>query len=142
MYVHISSKICTQDAPYGHENWFVMVNVPHNANQAPVGYGKELRQRIINKLNRMLGVYLENHIVCEAHQDPFTIETETSSFGGSLYGNASNSKWSAFLRHPNFKSSAKGLYFVGGSVHPGGGIPLCIYSGHITADLIEKEYAL
>ncbi len=142
VYVHISSKICTQDAPYGHENWFVMVNVPHNANQAPVGYGKELRQRVINKLNRMLGVYLENHIVCEAHQDPFTIETETSSFGGSLYGNASNSKWSAFLRHPNFKSSAKGLYFVGGSVHPGGGIPLCIYSGHITADLIEKEYAL
>jgi diapolycopene oxygenase len=53
-----------------------------------------------------------------------------------LYGSASNSKFSAFLRHPNFSNQIKGLYFCGGSVHPGGGIPLCIKSGQIVADLI------
>ena len=43
-------------------------------------------------------------------------------------------------RHPNFSSAIKGLYFGGGSVHPGGGIPLCLLSGKIVSDLIRKEY--
>ncbi|MFZ9453816.1 MAG: phytoene desaturase family protein [Bacteroidia bacterium] len=142
IYVHISAKVCSTDAPKGHENWFVMVNVPHNSTQLPISYGPILRQHVINKLNRMLHTLLQNHIVEESTQDPFTIERDTSSFGGSLYGNSSNSKWSAFLRHPNFKSTVKGLYFTGGSVHPGGGIPLCIFSGHITAGLIKKDYTI
>ena len=44
----------------------------------------------------------------------------------------------AFLRHPNFSSKIKNLYFCGGSVHPGGGIPLCLLSAKIAADLIPK----
>ena len=68
--------------------------------------------------------------------DPIKIEVKTSSHQGSLYGSASNSKFSAFLRHPNFSKQLKGLYFCGGSVHPGGGIPLCLKSGQIVADLI------
>lgn len=140
IYIHISAKACSADAPVGHENWFVMVNVPHNPSQQEITYGKALRNSVIKKLNRMLQISLEDHIVKEYTQDPYTIETETSSFGGSLYGNSSNSVWSAFLRHPNFKSKAKGLYFTGGSVHPGGGIPLCIYSGHITSELIQKDF--
>jgi diapolycopene oxygenase len=48
-----------------------------------------------------------------------------------LYGNSSNSLFSAFLRHPNFLRSIKNLYFTGGSVHPGGGIPLCLASARI-----------
>jgi phytoene dehydrogenase-like protein len=51
-----------------------------------------------------------------------------------LYGTSSNSKFAAFLRHPNFKKKVKGLYFVGGSVHPGGGIPLCLMSAKIATN--------
>jgi phytoene dehydrogenase-like protein len=54
---------------------------------------------------------------------------------GSLYGTSSNSLFAAFLRHPNFNSSIKGLYFTGGSVHPGGGIPLCLKSAKIVSEL-------
>jgi len=43
----------------------------------------------------------------------------------------------SFIRHPNFSQTIKGLYFCGGSVHPGGGIPLCLLSGKIVADVIE-----
>jgi phytoene dehydrogenase-like protein len=45
----------------------------------------------------------------------------------------------AFLRHSNKSSSVKGLYFCGGSAHPGGGVPLCILSGKIAAEWIEED---
>ncbi|MFM9825363.1 MAG: phytoene desaturase, partial [Flavobacterium sp.] len=54
--------------------------------------------------------------------------------------NSSNNKFAAFLRHANFSSSIKNLYLVGGSVHPGGGIPLCLFSAKIASQLIvERE---
>jgi phytoene dehydrogenase-like protein len=46
----------------------------------------------------------------------------------------------AFFRQANFSSKVKGLYFAGGSVHPGGGIPLCLLGARITASLIRKKY--
>jgi phytoene dehydrogenase-like protein len=46
----------------------------------------------------------------------------------------------AFFRQANFSSKVKGLYFAGGSVHPGGGIPLCLLGARITASLIQKKY--
>lgn len=139
VYINISAKECITDAPTGCENWFVMVNVPHNASSLPVTYQKELRQNVITKINNILKTNIENCIEEEAVLSPFDIETQTSSFGGSLYGNSSNSKFSAFLRHPNYTSKLKNLYFVGGSVHPGGGIPLCLMSAKIVADIIQNK---
>jgi phytoene dehydrogenase-like protein len=46
----------------------------------------------------------------------------------------------AFLRTPNFTGGIKNLYHCGGSVHPGGGIPLCLKSAEITSDIIEKDF--
>jgi len=74
-------------------------------------------------------------IEAEAILDPVQIESITGSYKGALYGTSSNSKWAAFLRHPNFSKTIKGLYFVGGSVHPGGGIPLCLQSAKIMSGL-------
>ena len=65
---------------------------------------------------------------------PQTIERKTQSYKGALYGTSSNSKLSAFLRHPNFSKDLNNLYFCGGSVHPGGGIPLCLLSAKIVSD--------
>jgi phytoene dehydrogenase-like protein len=96
----------------------------------------ELRQNIIFKLNRMLSTDLSQYIEVEEVLSPLDIERQTSSYKGSLYGTSSNSKWAAFLRQANFSSSVKGLYFTGGSVHPGGGIPLCLKSAKIVSDMI------
>ena len=49
--------------------------------------------------------------------------------------------YAAFLRHKNFSSSIKGLYFCGGSVHPGGGLPLCLNSAKITTEIINEDYS-
>lgn len=140
IYINITSKFCRDDAPANSENWFVMVNVPHNPSGRQVDYGSELRKNVIAKINRILNTDIEPFIEVEKTLSPFEIETETSSFGGSLYGNASNNRFSAFLRHPNFSRKIKGLYFVGGSVHPGGGIPLCLLSAKIAAGLIKENY--
>mgnify|MGYP001596081083 FL=1 len=136
VYLNISSKADSADAPEGCENWFVMINVPTNNGQNWKQLVSEARSEVIKKLNRNLNVDLNELIVTEDVLDPVKIEVNTSSHQGSLYGSASNSKFSAFLRHPNFSTQLKGLYFCGGSVHPGGGIPLCLKSGQIVADLI------
>lgn len=139
IYINISSKVNTEDAPKGCENWFVMVNVPHNELGKPVTYVDEMRKKIIAKINRILKTDIEQYIEIEEHLDPYLIEQRTSSSGGSLYGNSSNNKYAAFLRHANNSSKIKNLYFCGGSVHPGGGIPLGMLSAKIVSELIAGK---
>ncbi len=139
IYINITSKYCKTDAPEGCENWFVMVNVPHNKNES-IDYAATIRKNVIAKINAMLETDIEKYIISESTLSPVDIENQTSSYGGSLYGNSSNNQFAAFLRHANFSSSIKNLYLVGGSVHPGGGIPLCLFSAKIASKLIvEKE---
>ncbi|MGL5889808.1 MAG: phytoene desaturase family protein, partial [Bacteroidia bacterium] len=141
VYINITSKEKPDDAPEGCENWFVMVNVPNHDGSNWEARIAEARKNILQKLNRLLGANIAPMIEQETVWTPQGIEEMTSSFRGSLYGNASNSKMAAFLRHRNFSDSVKGLYFCGGSVHPGGGIPLCLLSGKITAGLIKEHYS-
>jgi diapolycopene oxygenase len=137
IYIHISTKIVKSDAPEGQESWFVMVNVPSNCGQNWEEIRKRTRQNVIKKLNRMLQIDLEELIVAEEYLDPIRIEERTSSFAGALYGASSNDRMAAFFRHPNF-SKINGLFFVGGSVHPGGGIPLCLLSAKIATNFVKK----
>jgi phytoene desaturase len=140
IYINISSKYKTNDAPEGCENWFVMINTPNNQGQNWDELIAEARKNIVSKLNRLLKTDIEKHIVTENILDPRSIETKTNSHLGALYGNASNNIFAAFLRHKNFSCNIKGLYFCGGSVHPGGGIPLCLNSAKIAVDLIKDDY--
>jgi phytoene dehydrogenase-like protein len=140
VYVNITSKFTKTDAPENAENWFVMVNVPHNQGQDWDQLIAETRQNVLQKLSKHLETDLQNHIACEQTWDPRGIELETGSVGGALYGSSSNNAMAAFLRHPNFKRQVKGLYFCGGSVHPGGGIPLCLLSAKIVSNLIKNDY--
>jgi phytoene desaturase len=131
VYLFISSKMVNTDAPAGKENWFVMINVPENLGQDWDKLIRHARKAILDKIRRVLGIDLEPLILKEFMADPRTIESNTFSHRGALYGNSSNSRAAAFSRHPNFLRRYKGLYFVGGSVHPGGGIPLCLASAKI-----------
>lgn len=138
VYINITSKEEILDAPEGHENWFVMINAPGNYGQDWHTLKTMARNAIIAKLNRILKIDIEPLITTEHILDPVGIESATSSYRGALYGAASNDRFAAFLRHPNFSNAIKNLYFCGGSVHPGGGIPLCLLSAKIVADLVPK----
>ncbi|PWS27363.1 phytoene desaturase [Pedobacter yonginense] len=136
IYVNITSKHIENDAPEGCENWFVMINVPANNGQNWDALIAQARKDILNKFNRILKKDISNAIVFEQILDPRSIETKTGSYQGSLYGNSSNNQFAAFLRHANFSSKINNLYFCGGSVHPGGGIPLALLS----AKIIDQDF--
>lgn len=141
VYVNITSKYIAGDAPKGCENWFVMINAPGNKGQDWDSLVQTARENIFQKLNKLLNHDLAQLIATERVLDPRGIELNTSSFQGSLYGSASNARMAAIFRHPNFNNSIPGLYFCGGSVHPGGGIPLCLNSARIVAEEVKRKKA-
>jgi phytoene desaturase len=140
VYINITSKLKADDAPAGCENWFVLINVAAN----PEKYNdptevERIKQAVIARVEQALGREpgsFESLIEFEDVLRPSDIESRTSSWRGALYGASSNSPMSAFLRHRNKSRDLDGLYFCGGSVHPGGGIPLCLLSGRIVSELV------
>ena len=137
-YVFISSKKQKAHAPAGCENWFVLINAPHDAWQDWDKVVADTRRQVIAKLSKQLGRDIAPLIVSEMVNHPASIQSKTQSYLGALYGSSSNDIFSAFLRHPNFSSQIKDLYFCGGSVHPGGGVPLCLLSAKIIDELIAE----
>jgi len=141
VYVNITNKLEPgKHAPLGKENWFVMINVPPNKGQDWAALEKFYKNCIVQKLSKAVGENIEPLIEVSAVLTPVMIESKTASYLGALYGTSSNSKFAAFMRHPNYSKNINGLYFVGGSVHPGGGIPLCLSSAAIVSNLIKDKY--
>jgi phytoene dehydrogenase-like protein len=140
VYINITSKHTQGDAPAGCENWFTMINAPRDVGQDRETMVHTARRAIVAKVKRTLGIDVEPLIAVERVLDPRGIAERTFSHQGSIYGTSSNSPWAAFLRHPNFHSNVKGLYFCGGSVHPGGGIPLALLSARIATSLIPAAH--
>ncbi|WP_456268797.1 phytoene desaturase family protein [Kushneria sp. AK178] len=140
VYISISSRYDTSAAPEGGENWFVMINAPFaTPEQDWSALIERTRERVIDKLERMLGRELRGAIAEECVFDPTTIEARTLSHRGALYGTSSNDRMAAFMRHPNYSRHVDGLYFCGGSVHPGGGLPLCLLSAKIMTDVMAQR---
>lgn len=139
IYIYISSKLNNNDAPDGMENWFVMINAPYDKGQNWSSEIQKARKIVIEKINRTLGLNIEENILFEKMLTPKDLENKTSAYKGSIYGISSDKRTSAFLRQPNKSRSIKNLYFCGGSAHPGGGIPLVILSGKIVSDIIKSE---
>ena len=139
IYINVTSKEVVGDAPKGCENWFIMINTPADHGQDWTQIVNRLRSHIISNISKRLNVDLKNLIECEQVLTPHDIESKTQSYMGALYGASSNDSMAAFLRHPNFSNRIKNLYFCGGSVHPGGGIPLCLLSAKIVDELIPAK---
>ncbi len=139
VYINITSKVDPDDAPKGGENWFILVNAPADRGQDWEAERERTRENVLSRLKAVLGRDVEADIAVESHMLPPDIQRKTDSHRGSLYGIASNARLSAFLRHPNRSRRYRGLYFAGGSAHPGGGMPLATLSGKICADLIRRD---
>ena len=137
IYVAITSRADAGDAPPGCENWFVLVNMPYlrpGSDEPEVG---EVRSRILVKL-RQHGIDLTGQIASETVITPRDFLQRYDSNAGSIYGLSSNSRSMAFRRPANRSRVVRGLFFAGGSCHPGGGIPLVLLSGKMAADLIVE----
>jgi len=126
-------------APHGKENWCVTINTPCNSGQNWEAFIQQYKQSVIEKLSRLLQTDIAPLIETEIVMSPLDLEANTAAYCGSLYGNSSNKWKAAFLRQPNFTSDHKGLYFVGGTTHPGGGIPFCLQGAAIASEMIGHD---
>ncbi len=121
------------------EAWFVLVNAPRHEPESGWNWkhgGQEYAQKIISKMDD-LGFNVTNRLDFMEYRTPADLENYAMAPGGSIYGTSSNSPVSAFLRARN-RSKVKGLFCVGGSAHPGGGLPLVGISAEIVAKAIGK----
>lgn len=142
IYIHISQKYNPDDAPEGFENWFVMINSPAIGNKISDLKLKEIKAKILKRIEKNTGLNLTNSIVYEKIQTPHDFELSTGSYHGALYGYASNSFLSFFHKESPKAKDYENLYFCGGTTHPGGGVPLAIQSGILTANKIVKQNPL
>ncbi|MBK9191919.1 MAG: phytoene desaturase [Crocinitomicaceae bacterium] len=138
IYLHVSSVVNKADAPEGAQNWFVMINTP--AGYVPDSNEiNQIRKKIAERLQMQFNIDVLSEIIFEKYWSAKQIESETGSVAGALYGASSNGKISALKRHGNRIKKIPGLYFCGGTVHPGGGIPLVLKSAKIVSELIGHE---
>ena len=139
IYINISSKMEKSHAPSGCENWFVMINLPADVKSMNADTIKNLRELVILKISTFLKINIEPLIAVEEMLTPIDLQNRTGSYCGSLYGENQNSFSSIINRKKNRDKKWRKLYYVGGTVRPGGGIPLAAKSGYNTAKLIIKN---
>jgi phytoene dehydrogenase-like protein len=125
--------------PEGHEAWFVLVNAarqgtgPSEVDWRTPGTASGHADRVLEVLAER-GVEVRDRLLFREVRTPADLETATSSPGGSIYGTASHGLTG--LLRPSNRGPARGLFLVGGSVHPGGGLPLVMLSAKLVADRI------
>ncbi|MCP8971283.1 phytoene desaturase family protein [Ectobacillus ponti] len=143
VYVGISSKSdCTQ-APAGKENLFVLAHVPPLKKGETWAHHKaRYRDVVLKKLERMGIKDLRSHIEFEYTFTPDDLRQLYGANGGSIYGVATDRKVNGGFKIPSRSKVLENLYFVGGSTHPGGGVPMVTLSGQLTADLVLEDFGI
>ncbi len=143
IYVAVHAKADPDRAPPGCENWFVLVNAPALAPDGRVDWpaiAQEYGDRIIERLETRFGFQgLRGNIRVRRHFTPADFQTRYLAHAGSLYGFASHGVRAAFQRPKLQRVGTDNFHFVGGSTHPGGGLPLVSLSGQMVADKILRR---
>ncbi len=140
--------VCAPDDPLmrpdeDSESWFILVNTPRNGDgtrgtvawDAP-GFADAYADRILSLLAER-GMDVRDRVLWREVHSPADLERSTRAPGGAIYGTSSNGARAAFQRPAN-QSPIPGLFLVGGSAHPGGGLPLVGMGAEIVADLIGR----
>jgi len=126
LYVSASCATDASEAPAGSENWFVLVNAPAGASSS----ADEYEQALIDRLG------VRSRIVVSGRRTPADLERLTGAVGGAIYGAAPHGRLGTIGRPGPVVSGVRGLYRVGGTAHPGGGLPLVALGGRVVAELI------
>lgn len=141
LYAAITSKTDPDHAPPGCENWFLLVNAP------PLDDRFDWEAQKVAYRNRVLqclaghGVDLRDRIEVERIWTPRDLQERSGAFRGALYGASPNHATTALRRPHNRCRDVRGLYFAGGTTHPGGGVPMVTLSGKVASDLVLEDLA-
>jgi phytoene desaturase len=133
IYACVSSVTDPSQAPDGCENLFLLVNTPPDVAVDADTYGDLVLDRLAAR-----SIDLRPRIELRHTMTPADIEQRYRSPGGAIYGTSSNGRRAAFVRPAN-RGARPGLYLVGGSSHPGGGLPLVTTSAKIVTEMITED---
>lgn len=128
-------------APEGGEALYILVHTPYL--RPHHDWSKmlpEYRKTIFRKLADCAGLEdLESRIVVERTLTPADIHRRYQVLDGAIYGIASHGRINGALKPANRSPDVRGLYFAGGSAHPGPGMPMALMSGWIAADVLDQD---
>jgi phytoene dehydrogenase-like protein len=99
----------------GAESWFVLVNAPAIGDAAD---WEGEAERLIDRLG------VRDRVRALALRTPGDLERETGGAGGAIYGVAPHGRLGTLRRPATRVRGIRGLWLAGGTVHPGGGLPL------------------
>jgi phytoene desaturase len=141
LYIHVPTVTDPSLAPPGKDLVYILVPVPNldNAREDFYQHEQRFRKIVFEKIHRMTGIILEDLIEVEHRFYPQDFSTRYNLLHGATFGLAHNLMQSAFFRPPNIDAALKGVYYVGGSTQPGGGLPVVLSSSRIVADLIAQR---
>lgn len=138
VYVSVASRTDPSLAPSGSENWYILVNAPAGGDSFGLDvHAREYAEAVFDRL-RWFGT--APVVSKQTLLTPYDIAERYNSVDGAIYGNSSNSIFSAFLRPANKVKGLENFFLASGSAHPGGGIPLVLLSGKITAGMITEQF--
>ena len=131
VYACVSSVTDPTQAPAGEENWFLLVNTA-----AGIAIDADRATEAVFAVLERHGVDMAGRARVLATLTPADLEQRYRAPGGAIYGTSSNGRRAAFVRPRNL-TGIDGLYLVGGSSHPGGGLPLVTMSARIVDEAIS-----
>jgi diapolycopene oxygenase len=138
--VCVPSRTDPSVAPEGCENLYILVHTPPLiGEQKWTEWKTPYRDLILNKLERCGFEGIRRHIVTEAWLTPHDIDSNYLVHRGAIYGLASHGRLSGGFKKPNRSSDFENLYFSGGSVNPGPGVPMVLMSGQVAADCVLQD---
>ncbi len=143
-YVHAPVRIDPSAAPPGHDTLSVIVGIGHvdRGKEQDWDYFRKIsRDAVLDRVRKEGLTDIEKHIKFEICYTPRTWENAFNVVNGSVFGSLSHSIFQmGWFRPHNRHSKYRNLYFVGGSTHPGNGIPLVLLSARLTSERIFKEH--
>jgi phytoene desaturase len=139
-YVHAPVRSDPSAAPENHDTLSFIVGAGHVDKKKRQDWEElksKTRQAVIQRLKYLGLEDIEEHIKFEICYTPESWESACNITRGSVFGSiAHNLLQMGYFRPHNQHSQYKNLYFVGGSTHPGNGIPNVLLSARLTAERI------
>lgn len=141
IYLVAPVKSDPKQAPAGCEVIKVLPHIPHINPDKPLTQADYMafRERVLTKLENMGLTALRKHIVCEETWTPLDIEARYYSNRGAVYGVVSDRFKNLGFKAPQRDRLLSNVYYVGGSVNPGGGMPMVTLSGQLVRDKILAD---
>lgn len=143
--LYISAPDDAAIRPAGHEAWFVLVNAPRHGRDGArgaldwdaAGLASGYEGRVLSLLAAR-GLPVRERLLFSHIVTPADLQRNAAAPGGAIYGAALHGLRSS-VRRPANVSRVDGLFLVGGSTHPGGGLPMVALSAKIVANLIGRS---